>query len=48
VDAIVMAAAAIRWRQSALPEDPAMPGAREYQRRSAEAAMNWARRRAKA
>jgi serine/threonine protein kinase len=48
VDAMVMAAAAIRWRQSRLPEDPALPGAREYQQRSAEAAMNWARRRAKA
>jgi hypothetical protein len=46
VDAIVMAAAAIRWRQSRFPEDPALPGAREYQQRSAEAAMNWVRRRA--
>jgi hypothetical protein len=48
VDAILMAAAAIRCRQSQLPEDPAMPGAREYQQRSAEAAMRWVRRRAKA
>jgi aminoglycoside phosphotransferase (APT) family kinase protein len=48
IDAILMAAVATRWRQAQLAEDPTMPGAHAYQRRSADAALSWVRRRAEA
>jgi len=48
IDAILMAAMATRWWQAQLPDDTAMPGMREYQRRSAAAALTWVRRRAEA
>ncbi|MBO0682944.1 MAG: aminoglycoside phosphotransferase family protein [Candidatus Dormibacteraeota bacterium] len=45
IDAVLLTTAANFWSLSRLPEDPALPGSRAYQRAYAEATLRWLQRR---